>query len=243
MKNITLITAFTLAFAPLQGAVITETADFSYSGSSATSYLNQFNTSLGTLTSITLNWTLNTAVTSASLTNYTGTTATLTNIDFNQQVSGYFFDYVHYNPPLETLSANQHSIVSVSGGSAVLNPDDTLSYSGLTFSQLTQESYVNSGDDYFNYFKGAGSVPVYLSTSLGGKPAGSDGGGWYPIVIGNKTAHLTATYTYTPIGGGSGVAPVPEPSAMILGCGGLFFMVGLVFKKRRGSQSKLPSEV
>jgi hypothetical protein len=220
----------------LHGAVITETADLAFSGSGSGLSLGMFDTSLGVLTSVTLRWTLNASITSASLTNNTSDTATVTSLDIDNQATLYSAVGLYH--------VDQHSTVALPDGGAVLNPGDSYSYSGagINLEQITSESYINPGDNYFEFFKGSGGMSMFLMSALSGVPSGSDGSGWQTILTADRTAHLTATYTYTP-GSGGGIAPVPEPSAMILGCGGLFFMVGMAFKKRRGSQSKLPSEV
>ena len=233
MKITAYIAVLTLAIAPLHGAVITESVDFSFSGDYASSYLKQFDTSLGELTSITLNWTLNTAITTANLTNQSGATATVTSIDFNQAVSGGFFD-VADGIKLKALALNQNSLVTLSDGGAVLNNGDVYSYTGLTFDPVAQQSYIQPSDAIFDYFKGTGSVPVYLQNGFWAVPfSGSDGVQSSSVVLGDTTSHLTATYTYN-----SDISAVPEPSALILGCGGLLFMASLATKKSQSTEGQ-----
>jgi hypothetical protein len=160
----------------------------------------------------------------------------VTSINFNQAISGVFFDDAH-GLKLKALALNQNSLVTLPDGGAVLNNGDVYSYTGLTFDPVAQQSYIQPSDAIFDYFKGTGSVPVHLWTAFWAVPfSGSDGVQSSSVVLGDNISHLTATYTYN-----TDISAVPEPSALILGCGGLLFMASLATKKSRSTEGQIHS--
>lgn len=228
MKKLLILTFAILTTAVAsRAAVISETVDFGSFNSDREYSFSQFNTALGTLNSVTLSWTFNSAISSADITNQNAGTVTVTKVAFTNTIEGYLFNEPSDNYDVQSLKSKN---VTPSGGQVVLTTGQNYHVGTQTFSQFTEEAEYVSGDAYFNAFKGTGDVPVYLTNTFGATPTASGAGGnltWLTNIVGSSTGSLQVVYNYTAI------APVPEPSALILGCGGLFFMTAFAFKKRK----------
>jgi len=228
MKKLLVLTFAILTTAVAsKAAVISETVDFGTFNTDTEYSFSQFNTALGTLNSVTLSWTFNSAISSADITNLNAGTVTVTKIAFTNSIEGFLFNEPSDNYDVQSLKSRNHTPPS---GSVTLANGDNYHVGTTTFTEFTEETEYVSGDAYFNAFKGTGDVPVYLTNTFGATPTASGAGGnltWLTNIVGSSTGTLEVVYNYTAI------APVPEPSALILGCGGLFFMTAFAFKKRK----------
>lgn len=228
MKKLLILTIAVLTTAVAsKAAVISETVDFGSFNNDRQYSFSQFNTALGTLNSVTLSWTFNSNIVGADITNQNTGTVTVTKIAFTNTIEGFLFNEPSDDFDVQSIRSRNHT---PSGGQVVLNSGDNYHVGSTTFTGFTEEAEYVSGDAYFNNFKGTGSVPVYLTNTFGATPTASGAGGnmaWLTSITGNSTGSLEVVYNYTAI------APVPEPSALILGCGGLFFMTAFAFKKRK----------
>jgi hypothetical protein len=185
----------------------TETTGWQGLSFTDTLYLPQFDTSLGTLTGVTLHITdaeqaqvtvENGSPDSASVTiNLTGLVEAKDNVSFDStaNLSQSWGPY--------SLAANEGPIIPTYNGSG---PD--FQNLGTITSSATET--VTSFD--LSLYQGAGTVPIAVSGSGGWSAQGTTA---YSLII-NEFAgegNVYATYTYT---------PVPEPSsALFLGLGGL----------------------
>lgn len=238
MKIIYSVIAILLAISISSHAdVITETVDFGRVAGSQQYYFNQFNTSLGTLTGVELDWTFNSSISSAQITNENTGTVTVNRVGFSSVVDAYV-PSVGDSGSFATEAAVNKPPTTPTGGAKTLNHGQSFTMTGITFSSyLTSNSYV-SGDTDFNSFKGHGTVPLYLTNNFGATPtvSGSSGSSlsWLTSITGSTTGDLVVTYTYT----AAPISPVPEPSSVILGFGGILGMAGISFLRR----SKQPAE-
>lgn len=228
MKKLLILTLAMLTTAVAsKAAVITETVDFGTFTDNGTFAFSKFDTSLGELTSVTLNWSFNSNINSADITNQSAGSVTVTKIAFTNTIEGFLFTEPSDNFDVQALRAKNNTPPS---GSITLAPGDTYHVNSTSFSGYTEEVEYVSGDAYFSQFQGTGDVPVYLTNTFGATPTATGGGSsqsWLTTILGSSTGNLEVTYTY------NAIAPVPEPSALILGCGGLLFMTAFTIKKKR----------
>lgn len=240
MKKLLILTFALLTTAVAsKAAVITETVNFGTFTDDGVFSFNKFDTSLGELTSVTLNWTFNSNITSADITNQSPGSVTVTRIAFTNSIEGFLFNEPSDNFDVQALRSRNHTPTS---GSVTLANGQTYHVGNTSFTGFTDEYEYLSGDAYFDQFKGTGDVPVYLTNTFGATPTASGGGSnqsWLTTIVGSSTGNLQVTYTYE-----AAIAPVPEPSALILGCGGLLFMTAFTIKKRKVAQaSKEPATI
>ena len=223
-------TLVTLVFATAltsRAAVISQTVDFGSINGASQFYFNQFNTALGTLTGVELDWTVNSTISSAQITNENSGTVTVSKIAFTNSVQG----YVPATDDSGTAVADINKSKTVSPNVALAR-NASYTVNNVTFSQFTQTDNYTSSNADFNSFKGTGTVPLYLTNSFGATVTASGSGRtntWLTTITGSTTGHLGVVYTYT---AAPHVAPVPEPPAMLLGFGGIIGMAGFAFKRR-----------
>lgn len=211
--------------------VIVQTVDFGTITGDTQLYFSQFNTALGTLTDVTLSWTVNSSISTASITNQNTGTVTVTRITFTNTVEGYVPSIgTDGDLVAEVLKSKSHT---PPGGTVTLTQGQSYTVNNIVFSGFTQEDNYTSADANFDSFKGTGDVPLYLANTFGATPTASGSGSttsWLTSITGSSTGSLEVTYTYS-----ATIAPVPEPPSIILGCGGLLFMTAFAFKQRRKS--------
>lgn len=233
MKKLLLSTAtfLTLTLAS-SAAVITETLDFGTITGDKQLYFNQFNTALGTLNSVTLTWTINSSISTAEITNQNTGAVTVTRIAFTNTVEGYVPSIGMSGDLVAEVSKSRS--VTPNGSSVTLATGQSYTVNNITFSGFTEENYYTAADSNFSAFQGTGQVPIYLANTFGATPTASGAGSnmaWLTSITGSSTGNLQVTYDYT-----AAIAPVPEPSAFILGGGGLLFLGFFAFKnKKRGA--------
>ena len=228
-------TLLTLIFATVltsRADVITQTVDFGTITSGSQFYFNQFNTSLGTLTSVTLDWTVNSSISTASVTNENTGSVTVNKIVFTNTVDGYLPSVGDSG----SLAQEDTKTKTVTPGGTVssrtLTTGQSYGLSNISLGTLTDSSSYAPGDTDFNSFKGTGTVPLYVSNTFGATVTASGSGvtsSWLTSITGTSTGNLQVTYTYTP---GAPIAPVPEPPSILLGFGGILGMAGFAFKRR-----------
>lgn len=228
MKKLLILTFALLTTAVAsRAAVISQTVDFGTFTDDGTFYFDQFDTSLGELTSVTLNWTFNSNIVSADITNQSPGTVTVTKITFTNTIEGFLFNEPSGDADVQALRSKNHTPPS---GSVTLANGETYHVGSTTFTGTTDQTEYVSGDAYFDQFKGTGEVPLYLTDTFGATPTATGGGAyqsWLTTITGQSTGNVEVVYTY------NAIAPVPEPSALILGCGGLLFMTAFTIKKKR----------
>lgn len=239
MKIISSLAALILATALNSHAgVITQTVDFGSVSGSGQFYFNQFNTSLGNLTSVQLDWTFNSSISSAQITNANAGTVTVSKVGFTSTVDAYV-PSVADSGSLATEALSSKPPATPTGGAKTLTSGQSFTMSNITFSQYTDSSYYAPGDTDFNSFKGTGSVPLYLTNTFGATPTVSGTSSstltWITSITGSTTGNLVVTYTYD---AAPPISPVPEPPSVILGFGGILGMAGIAFLRR----SKKPAE-
>ena len=231
MKILTpLITLVFAAALTSRADVITQTVDFGSITGGSQFYFNQFNTALGTLTGVELDWTVNSSISSAQVTNENSGTVTVSRIAFTNEVQG----YVPSTGTDGTLVADllNGKNVTPSGGHVTLTHGQTYSAGTITFNTLTETDNYTSTDTNFSAYQGTGTVPLYLTNSFGATPSASGSGittSWLTSITGTTTGNLQVVYTYD---AAPPIAPVPEPPAVLLGFGGLLGMAGFAFKRR-----------
>lgn len=228
---LTILLASTL---PTKADMIEQTVDFGSIAAGSQFYFNQFNTALGTLTGVTLDWTVNSSIATSSVTNMNTGTVTVSKIVFTNTVSG-FLPSIGENG---NLAQEQTAVKSVTlpGNSAsrTLTSGQAYNLNNVTLSSISDTTSYAPGDTDFNSFKGTGSVPLYVSNAFGATVTASGQGitnSWLTSITGTSTGNLHVTYTYD-AAPPPPIAPVPEPSALILGFGGLLGFSGLAFKRR-----------
>lgn len=223
---LTLLLATTLT---CKADVITQTVDFGTITGGSQFYFNQFNTALGTLTGVTLNWTVNSSITSASIKNENAGTVTISKISFTNTVEGYV-PSVGDSGDLVAEVAKSKS-VTPAGGTVTLTSGQTYNYGSVAFSGFTQTDSYTSADANFTDYQGTGTVPLYLTNTFGATPTATGSGSttsWLTSITGSTTGNLVVTYNYT----AAPIAPVPEPPSLLLGFGGILGMAGFAFKRR-----------
>jgi len=232
MKIILALTALFFATAITSRAdVITQTLDFGSFNGGKQFYFDQFNTALGTLTEVTLDWTINSTISSAVVTNENSGSVTLSRIAFTNTVEG----YVPSIGDSGLLVADALSGASKTAtGNRTLAQGQSYTMTNIVLNPtFTQTDSFTAGDDSFNAFKGNGSVPIYLNNAFGATPTASGSGStttsWLTTITGTTSGNLQITYTYNPA---APIAPVPEPHSLLLGFGGILGTMGFAFKRR-----------
>ncbi|MCB1278002.1 PEP-CTERM sorting domain-containing protein [Prosthecobacter sp.] len=232
MKILPILASLTL-ITPLasRAEVIVQNVDFgTITGDSQLSF-SQFDTSLGTLTDVTLSWTVNSSISTASITNQNAGTVTVSKITFTNTVEGYV-PSVGSSGDLVAEVAKSKS-VTPAGGTVTLNPGESYVVNNVVFSGFTQTDSYTSADSNFSSFQGTGSVPLYLTNTFGATPTASGSGSttsWLTSITGSTTGNLQVSYTYT---AAVPIAPVPEPSSILLGGGSILCLAGFAFNRRR----------
>jgi len=232
-------TLITLVFATAltsRADVITQTVDFGSITGGSQFYFNQFNTALGTLTGVELDWTVNSSISSAAITNMNTGTVNVSRISFTNTVEGYVPSTGTAGSLVADVFNNKN--VTPTGGRVTLTHGQSYSLSGITFNPFTQTDNYTSADANFDAYKGTGTVPLYLTNTFGATPTASGSGittSWLTSITGATTGNLHVIYTYD---AAPPVAPVPEPPAVLLGFGGLLGMAGFAFKRRMPKQAE-----
>ena len=209
--------------------VISQTVDFGTVTGGTQFYFNQFNTALGTLTGVTLDWTVNSRISSAQITNMNTGTVTVSRITYTNTVEAYV-PSVGTDGTLVVETAGTKS-PAISGGPKTLTNGQSYTSGSITFNGYTQTDNYTSADTDFNSFKGTGTVPLYLANTFGATPTASGSGSttsWLTSITGSTTGNLQVTYIYS----AAPIAPVPEPPSILLGFGGILGMAGFAFKRR-----------
>ncbi|OYW71515.1 MAG: hypothetical protein B7Z37_27580 [Verrucomicrobia bacterium 12-59-8] len=213
--------------------MIQQTVDFGSIAAGSQFYFNQFDTALGTLTGVTLEWTVNSSIATASVTNMNDGTVTISKIAFTNTVSGYLPSVGETG----TLAQEQGAFKSVTlpgdAASRTLTSGQSYTLNNVTLSSISDTTSYAAGDTDFDSFKGTGSVPLYISNAFGATVTATGQGvtnSWLTSITGTSTGNLLVTYTYD--AAPPPIAPVPEPSALILGFGGLLGLSGAAFKRR-----------
>lgn len=239
MKN-----TFYLAFAiltsllPARGEMITQTVDFGTLTGESQLYFSKFDSSLGTLTDVTLSWTINSTISTAQITNQNAGNVTVSRITFSNTVEGYVPSVGDTGYLAAEVSKSKS--VTPGGGSVTLTPGQTYTINNVVFSGFTQTDSYASGDAEFDSFSGTGNVPFYLANTFGATPTASGSGSttsWLTSITGSSTGNLVVAYTYT----AAPIAPVPEPHSIALGFVGLLFVAG--FATRSRGSFKEPNKV
>ncbi|WP_395744604.1 choice-of-anchor E domain-containing protein [Prosthecobacter sp.] len=232
MKKIFALVTFLSASALSSHAdIITQTVNFGTITGGSQFYFNQFNTALGTLTGVELDWTVNSSISSASITNENTGSVTISRITFTNTVEGYV-PSIGDSGDLVAEVAKSKSITPA-GGTVTLSNGQTYNYGSVSFSGFTQTDNYTSADANFSSFQGTGSVPLYLANTFGATPTASGSGSttsWLTSITGSTTGNLVVTYTYD--AAPPPVSPVPEPPSVILGFGGILGMAAFAFKRR-----------
>jgi hypothetical protein len=238
MKTPLILAASLLSFVALTKAdVITQTVDFGTVAGDSQLYFSQFDTSLGTLNSVTLSWTINSSISNATITNQNTGTVNVSKITFTNTVEGYV-PSVGTSGDLvaEVISGRNHT---PAGGTVTLLQGQSYTVTNINFTGFTQEDSYTSADGNFSDFQGTGSVPLYLTNTFGATPTASGSGSttsWLTSITGSSTGNLVVTYNYD----AAPIAPVPEPQSIILGFGGLLFLGGMAWKRRQPGQPESP---
>lgn len=227
-RPLILILAVISVMSACKADVIVQTVDFGTITGDKQLYFSQFNTALGTLTDVTLSWTINSSISTASITNQNSGVVTVSKITFTNTVEGYV-PSIGAAGNLVVEDAKSKSVT----GTRVLNPGESYTVNNVVFNSFTQDDSYTSADAGFDSFKGTGNVPLYLANTFGATPTASGSGSttsWLTSITGSSTGNLEVTYTYT---AAAPVAPVPEPPAIILGCGGILFLGAFAFGRRK----------
>ncbi len=235
MKIIITLATFLFATALTTRAdVITQTVDFGTISSGSQFYFNQFNTALGTLTGVTLDWTVNSSIATASVTNMNSGTVTVNKIVFTNTVDGYLPSVGDTGTLAEEDTKTKTVNLTGSTASRTLTNGQSYTLNDIALGTLTASSSYLPGDTDFDSFKGTGSVPLYMTNTFGATVTASGSGvttSWLTSITGTSTGNLQVTYTYT--AAPAPIAPVPEPPAMILGFGGLLGLACVAFKRQK----------
>jgi len=232
MKIISTLVTILLATAVTARAdVITQTLDFGSFNGGQQYYFNQFNTALGTLTGVTLDWTINSTISNATVTNMNTGTVTLSKIAFTNSVQGYVPSVGEGDVPVADVLTGKTVTAT---GSRTLTHGQSYTMTNITLTPFTQTDNYTTGDATFNSYKGTGSVPIYLTNTFGATPTATGSGStttsWLTSITGSTSGNLHITYTYN--AAPPPVAPVPEPPSLILGFGGILGMAAFAFKRR-----------
>ncbi len=227
-------TLLTLVFATAltsRADVISQTVDFGTITSGSQFYFNQFNTALGTLTGVTLDWTVNSSIASASVTNMNSGSVVVSKISFSNTVDAYLPSVGDTgNLAMEDIKSKPLTLTG-STASRTLSHGQSYNLSNISLGALADSTSYAPGDTDFNSFKGTGTVPLYVTNTFGATVTASGSGvtnSWLTSITGTSTGNLQVTYTYT----AAPIAPVPEPPSLLLGFGGILGMAGFAFKRR-----------
>jgi len=181
------------------------------SAGSGTSYptlsFAKFDTAGGahTLTGVSLDWVVNSGISSATVTNESAGAVTIDRIDFTRTFSA----MLGTDSLLYDLTGKQKSV----SPAVVLNHGDSRNVTTFSFNQATSnDTYTSSLAAYL----GVGNVNITLSNSITATPDITAGGGqtvsWLTTVTGSSNGTLGVTYSYE-------LTPVPEPGSLLaLGC-------------------------
>lgn len=234
MKIISSLVTILLATALTARAdVITQTVDFGTITGGSQFYFNQFNTALGTLTGVTLDWTVNSSIATSSVTNMNTGSVTVNKIVFTNTVDAYLPSVGDTGDLAEEDTKTKTVTPGGTTASRTLTNGQSYNVNNVALGTLTASTSYVSGDTDFNSFKGTGSVPLYVSNTFGATVTASGTGAvnsWLTSITGTSTGNLVVTYTYD--AAPPPVAPVPEPPSLILGFGGILGMAAFAFKRR-----------
>jgi hypothetical protein len=227
----TLITLLFSTALTSRADVITQTIDFGSATNDSQFNVNLFNASLGTLTKIGLEWTVNPILSSAQFTNNGSSAVTINKIAFGGNTE---FTIAGTGQGLYKYTTGE---VVPLGGAGTLNPGQSYDVTNATLSSIYQNQlWVNPFQPgklshLFDTFTGSGTTPLLFS--MPNAWVGAQVGDTYINSLALTGApnfeyrgNLVVTYTY------NAVAPVPEPPAVLLGFGGLLGMAGFALKRR-----------
>lgn len=230
-----IFTLATLLFATALTAradIITQTVDFGSVTGGKQFYFNQFNTALGTLNSVTLDWTVNSSISTATIKNENTGTVTISKITFSNTVEGYLPSVGESGDLVQEVAKSRS--VTPAGGAKTLVSGESYTLNNITFTGYTDTNTYTMSDSNFDSFQGTGTVPLYLANTFGATPTASGSGSttsWLTTITGSTTGNLHITYNYD-AAPPPPIAPVPEPNSIILGFGGLLGMSAFAFKRR-----------
>lgn len=188
-----------------------------------TLYFSKFNSSLGTLQSVTFDWVVNSSVLSASVTNQSAGSVTINRFQFTRTFSA---TGPGDTPIIDDLQGKNSSFTAVS-----LSTGQTKTVNNVSFTQVTGSTQVTSG---LNDYVGTGNSSLTLNNAIGVTPNVTAGGdqnlSWLTNVSGSSDGTLTVSYNYTP------VESVPEPASFLL-CGAPLLLGGAALLKRRARRA------
>lgn len=237
----TLLTILLASTLNTRADVITQTVDFGNVSGGSQFYFNKFNTALGTLTDVMLEWTINSSISTASITNENTGTVTVSKIAFSNLVEVYMPSVGDSGDLMYELPGAKSVTATGTVSQRTLTTGQSYTLNNVNFNGFTDTVYYNNDpqdtelgvDPAFAAFKGTGTVPLYLANTFGATPTASGSGvttSWLTSITGVTTGNLRVTYTYD--AAPAPIAPVPEPPALILGFGGILGMAGFAFKRR-----------
>ena len=181
-------------------------------------YFSKFNSSLGTLTSVTFDWVVNSSVVTASVTNQSAGSVTINRFSFTRNFTATGPGDVSI---IDDIGGKNSSFTAVS-----LSTGQTKTVSNVAFNQISGSSSVTEG---LQAYVGSGNTSLALNNSIGVTPNVTAGGdqelSWLTSVTGSSDGALTVSYNYTP------VESVPEPSSVLL-CGAPLLLGGVALLKR-----------
>lgn len=220
-----------VAASSAQAGIITQDVNFNVSGASQL-YFNKFNPSLGTLTGVTLAWTVNSSISTASITNLNAGTVSVSKTTFNNTFDAFVPSIGEAG--LQVIEDSKAKSVNPSPNPTVLTSGGKYTVNNVNFNQFTQTDNLTGS---FDSYKGTGNVGLYLTNTFGATPTVSGAGStvaWETSITGNSVGNLGVTYTYDE----APVAPVPEPSALLLcGAPALLGGISLVRRMKKGRKT------
>lgn len=183
-----------------------------------TLYFAKFDSSLGTLTSVTFDWVVNSSVLSASVTNQSAGSVTINRFSFTRNFTA---TGPGDAPIIEDLQGKNSSFTAVS-----LSNGQTKTVNNVGFNQVSGSTEITEG---LQAYVGSGNTSMTLNNSIGVTPNVTAGGdqnlSWLTNVSGTSDGALTVSYNYAP------VQSVPEPSSILL-CGAPLLLGGVALLKR-----------
>lgn len=206
-----------------RAGVVTQNVQFNFAGSSQKLYFNKFDAGLGTLTGISLAWTANSAITTASVTNNLGDSVTLNGIEFYNT----FRASVNGTRLVNKLN---DEVIKSFDPAIVLGSGESHTENDIYFTQVSEIDTFSPGEAMTSSLTGAGSAVLDLTSSFLLVPDISSSGGTTSTTI-NTTSinygNLLVTYNYDD----APIAAVPEPSDILL-CTAPVLLFGMGYVRR-----------
>lgn len=182
-------------------------------------YFSKFNSSLGTLQSVTFDWVVNSSVISASVTNQSAGSVTINRFQFSRSFSA--------TGPGDMLIIDDYQGKTSSFPAVSLSTGQTKTVNNVAFNQVAGSAQIT---DDLGAYVGSGNASLTLNNAIGVTPNVTAGGdqelSWLTNVSGSSDGTLTVSYNYTP------VESVPEPGSFLL-CGVPLLLGGAALLKRR----------